>query len=114
MLDTWPYSGGTTTAYAIQFGIPVVTLKGKTLAQNQCTGILKNINITNTIANDVEEYIKIASSFASMPFKGLQKIKLKNYNHWQSIINEKQNSNNFKNLEDTLINVWEKYCEREG
>ena len=114
LLDTWPYSGGTTTAYAIQFGIPVVTLKGKTLAQNQCTGILKNINITNTIANDVEEYIKIASSFASMPFKGLQKIKLKNYNHWQSIINEKQNSNNFKNLEDTLINVWEKYCEREG
>ena len=47
-----------------------------------------------------------------MPFKGLPKIKLKNYNHWQSIINEKQNSNNFKNLEDTLINVWEKYCER--
>ena len=114
LLDTWPYSGGTTTAYAIQFGIPVVTLKGKTLAQNQCTGILKNINITNTIAYDVEEYINIAASFASMPFKELQKIKLKNFDHWQTIIKRKQYTNNFKNLEDTLIKVWKKHCGREG
>ena len=45
LLDTWPYSGGTTTAYALMYGIPVITLAGETVAQNQSLGILKNIGI---------------------------------------------------------------------
>ncbi len=38
ILDSWPYSGGTTTAYAMQYGIPTITISGVTVAQNQSAG----------------------------------------------------------------------------
>ena len=40
ILDTFPYTGGTTTGFALVMGVPVLTLAGKTLAARQGVSML--------------------------------------------------------------------------
>jgi len=109
ILDTWPYSGGTTTAYAAMYGIPVITLSGKSVAQNQSAGILKNIGIENSITNSKEEYINKAIELAS-DVDILYEIKLNNFQRYKDFTEKKQN-NTYLNLEKLLMNLWNEYCE---
>lgn len=64
-LDTFPYSGTTTTCEALWMGVPVVTFVGNVHAQRVSYSILKNIGIEDTIAYSEEEYINIAVSLAN-------------------------------------------------
>lgn len=64
-LDTFPYSGTTTTCEALWMGVPVVTLVGETHAQNVSTSLLTTIGYPEWIAKTPEEYIKIAISLAN-------------------------------------------------
>jgi protein O-GlcNAc transferase len=59
-LDTLGWSGGNTTLEAIAYGLPVVTLPGKFMRGRQSYGFLKFIEVTDTIANSEDDYIKIA------------------------------------------------------
>lgn len=108
LLDTWPYSGGTTTAYALMYGIPVVTLAGKNVAQNQSSGIMKNIGIDNSIANTKETYILKAVELAS-DLEKLYKIKLNNFEKYKTFTEKKQNKT-YTNLEELLSKLWKEYC----
>jgi protein O-GlcNAc transferase len=59
-LDPFPYPGGTTTAEALWMGVPVVTLAGHTFLSRQGAGLLANVNLTEWIAKDHEDYVEIA------------------------------------------------------
>lgn len=109
LLDTWPYSGGTTTAYALMYGIPVVTLAGETVAQNQSLGILKNIGIEDSIADTESSYVTKAIELASDTDR-LYQIKLENFQKYKAFTEQKQN-NTYTHLEKLLINLWNEYCE---
>jgi len=69
-LDTFPYTGTTTTCEALFMGVPVVTLVGKTHAHRVSYSILKSIGFTDTIAHSVDEYVDKAVKLAENP-KGL-------------------------------------------
>ena len=112
LLDTWPYSGGTTTAYALMYGIPVVTLSGNTVAQNQSSGIMRNLGIENSITTSKEHYINKAVELAS-DINNLYEIKLNNYQKYKNFAEQKQN-NTYLNLENLLINLWEEYCKQDN
>jgi predicted O-linked N-acetylglucosamine transferase (SPINDLY family) len=59
-LDTLSWSGGNTTLEAIACNLPIVTCPGKFMRGRHSYGILKMLEITDTIAQSEAEYIEIA------------------------------------------------------
>jgi len=59
-LDTISWSGGNTTLEAIACHLPVVTCPGEFMRGRHSYAILKMLGVTETIAQDADEYIEIA------------------------------------------------------
>ena len=66
-LDTFPYTGGTTTAFALWMGVPTVTLRGDTMLSLQGVSMLSCAGLTDWIADDVAAYVALAVRHASQP-----------------------------------------------
>lgn len=62
-LDTFPYTGVTTTFEAIWMGVPVLTLKGNNFTSRCGESININLKLEQFIAKDTEDYIKKAINF---------------------------------------------------
>jgi len=60
VLDTFPYSGGTTNFEASYMGAPILTKLGKSFLSNCGVSINKNLNMENFIANTEEDYVNLA------------------------------------------------------
>ncbi|MCC2970786.1 tetratricopeptide repeat protein [Massilia sp. IC2-476] len=56
-LDTFPYSGGTTTLFALYMGVPTLTLEGRTIAGRQGTSILTHHGLPQFIASDAADFV---------------------------------------------------------
>jgi predicted O-linked N-acetylglucosamine transferase (SPINDLY family) len=63
-LDPFPYTGGTTTILASWMGVPIVTWPDETLSSRQSFAVLQGLGITETIAGNLDEYVKIAVELA--------------------------------------------------
>ena len=59
-LDTWPYCGVATTCESLYMGVPVVTMRGKTSANNTGASILSQLGMSDWIADSEQDYIRIA------------------------------------------------------
>lgn len=55
-LDTFPYSGGTTTLHAMWMGVPTLTMAGDTAAGRQTVCILEHSGLQQYIATDTEDF----------------------------------------------------------
>jgi predicted O-linked N-acetylglucosamine transferase (SPINDLY family) len=64
ILDTFPYSGGTTTAHALSMGVPVLTLAGATMTSRQSAAILHPVGLAPFVAGSGDEFVAIACSWA--------------------------------------------------
>jgi protein O-GlcNAc transferase len=64
-LDTFPYSGGTTTMYAVWMGVPTVTLHGQTIPSRTSTSIMGHLGLDNYIAGDADEFVRKAVAAAT-------------------------------------------------
>ena len=60
MLDTFPFSGATTSCESLWMGVPVLTLNGEFPAARQTTSILKCLSEVDWIAQTKSEYLSIA------------------------------------------------------
>ena len=65
ILDTFPFSGGTTSVESLWMGVPFLSMKGDTLVSRQGYSILKNINLESFIASSQEDYISKAVHFSN-------------------------------------------------
>jgi tetratricopeptide (TPR) repeat protein len=63
-LDTWPYSGTTTTCECLWMGVPVVTLSGRTHASRVSAALLQRTGLDELVACDPAAYVQIASRLA--------------------------------------------------
>ncbi|MEO8674029.1 MAG: hypothetical protein ABI569_00520 [Casimicrobiaceae bacterium] len=63
-LDTMPYTGGDTTAAALDAGVPVVTRVGGRHAERMGYSILMHLGLTQTIAQTDDGYIDLAVRLA--------------------------------------------------
>ena len=67
ILDTFPFTGGTTTAQALWMGVSTVTRMGNTMLSLQGVSMLRCVGLTDWIAQNDEDYIRIACQFADDP-----------------------------------------------
>lgn len=66
-LDTFPWSGHTTTCHTLWMGVPVVALQGRAHAGRMSATILRAIGLPELIANDERGYVEIAVALAQDP-----------------------------------------------
>src|SRR3990172_4767432 len=59
-LDGISWSGNNTAHEAIACGLPIVTLPGPLMRARHCLGLLRRMELCETIAGDLEEYISLA------------------------------------------------------
>ncbi len=64
VLDTLPYTGGDTTAAALDMGVPVVTRVGERAAERMTYSLLAHLGVTDTVARSDDEYVAIACRLA--------------------------------------------------
>jgi predicted O-linked N-acetylglucosamine transferase (SPINDLY family) len=65
VLDTLPYTGGDTTAVALDMGVPVVTRVGERAAERMTYSLLAHLGVTDTLAGTDDDYVAIACRLAS-------------------------------------------------
>ena len=66
-LDTFPYSGGTTTTEAIWQGVPVVTFSGDRWVSRTSASILQSATLGELIGDGLQGYISLAIGLANSP-----------------------------------------------
>jgi predicted O-linked N-acetylglucosamine transferase (SPINDLY family) len=64
MLDTLHWSGGNTSLDALACGLPIVTLPGALMRGRQTAGMLDVIGVTELVAADRDDYLRIACRLA--------------------------------------------------
>jgi len=105
-LDTFPYTGVTTTFEAIWMGVPVLTLKGNNFTSRCGESINMNLNLREFIANDTDDYIKKAITFTNKIeiIRNLRK-NLREQAKNSPLYQTKDFADQFSNK---LINLWKK------
>lgn len=64
LLDTSPYTGGTTTCHALWMGVPLVTLAGETATSRGGASLLHAIGLAELVAQSPQQYVEIAAGLA--------------------------------------------------
>ncbi|OGA55760.1 MAG: hypothetical protein A3G81_19560 [Betaproteobacteria bacterium RIFCSPLOWO2_12_FULL_65_14] len=64
-LDSFPYTGGTTTFHSLWMGVPVVTLKGTTPVSRGGTSVLSVLGLEELIGESEGDYVNIAVALAA-------------------------------------------------
>src|SRR5882672_9882366 len=65
ILDTFPYTGGTTTCHALWMGVPVLSLVGDSAPSRGGASVLETIGLNELLADTPEGYLDKARSLAS-------------------------------------------------
>ncbi len=66
-LDTFPYTGGTTTNHALWMGVPTLTLAGRTAAGRQGAALLSHVGLDAFVAKDAADFQEKSLHWASDP-----------------------------------------------
>lgn len=64
VLDTFPYTGGTTTCEALWMGVPTLTIRGDSMIARQGASMLECVGLTDWIAQDEDDYVALAVAHA--------------------------------------------------
>ncbi len=64
MLDTFPYTGSTTTCESLWMGVPVLTLRGESFVGRISSSILTQLNLPELIAENRDQYVHTAVELA--------------------------------------------------
>ncbi len=106
ILDTFPYSGATTTCEALWMGVPTLTLPGDTLVSRQGASLLACAGLPDWIAGDEGAYVARAVAWGSE----LDRLaRLRSRLRQQVLASTLFDAPRFaRNLEDALIGMWDR------
>jgi len=106
-LDTFPYNGGTTSLEASWMCVPILTLKGNKFISRCGYSINKNLNMSDWIATNEDDYINKAILY-SQDINELNKIrsKLQESSRKTALFDSSQFANDFVM---NIMNIWNNY-----
>jgi protein O-GlcNAc transferase len=108
VLDSWPYTGGTTTNYALAMGVPVVTLRGPGRAHCQSAGVLGRIGLHDWVADDVDDFVVVAVRQAQ-DAAGLARLRAGLRARWRDTP-LRQPASVASGLEKAVRVMWQRWC----
>ncbi|HWY88037.1 MAG TPA: hypothetical protein VNX28_14995, partial [Gemmataceae bacterium] len=109
-LDPFPYGGGTTTCDALWMGVPVVSLAGQTAVGRGGLSLLSNIGLVDLVANDVEQYIRIAVELAAdLPRLRALRAGLRERLQRSPLMDAPRFA---RNIEKAFRDMWHRWCGR--
>ncbi|TNV22991.1 methyltransferase domain-containing protein [Buttiauxella sp. B2] len=108
LLDCFPYTGGTTTNYALWMGVPTLTLAGQTLVSRQGVANMCQFGLDEFVAESIDEYVAKALAF-SEDTQRLNELRMSLRDNISSL--EDSSISPAWYLEQTLRKAWEIYCE---
>lgn len=108
VLDTFPRTGGTTTAEALWMGVPVVTLAGKSYAERISASELTAVGLEQFIADNREDYERIAVALARNSALRIELRAQLRQRMAQSPLCDAENL--AREIESAYRSMWEKYC----
>ncbi|MES2991035.1 MAG: tetratricopeptide repeat protein [Pseudomonadota bacterium] len=65
VLDTFPYTGGTTTCEALWMGVPTITLTGESMIARQGVAMMSAARLPDWVAADAGQYVGKAVAFGT-------------------------------------------------
>lgn len=106
LLDSFPYTGGTTTSHAVWMGVPTLSIAGATTASRQGVEIMHIYGLQTFIATSQDDYIEKAIAWQS---------NLEELNGWRQRMRKNmplmQDSSGVADLLDkALRKAWQIYC----
>jgi predicted O-linked N-acetylglucosamine transferase (SPINDLY family) len=110
-LDPFPYPGITTSVENLWMGVPFITLAGKTFMARQGVGLLNNAGLSDWVAEDEDEYVKLAALRAGdLQALQQQRQELRSRVHASPIFDAPSFARNF---EGAMHDMWRAWCVRQ-
>ena len=107
-LDTYPYSGGTTTCHALWMGVPSLTITGPTTAGRQCTAMLQHLGIEGFAAMDKDDFVA-KGVYWSQHLEELAALRAGIRERWQQSSDEKPEVI-AAGIARALRHMWTRWC----
>jgi predicted O-linked N-acetylglucosamine transferase (SPINDLY family)/SAM-dependent methyltransferase len=63
-LDTFPYTGGTTTCHSLWMGVPILALTGETRVSRQTSGVMRQVGLDDWVSDSADELVEKAARWA--------------------------------------------------
>ncbi|MCC6302915.1 MAG: hypothetical protein IT489_08970, partial [Gammaproteobacteria bacterium] len=110
-LDPFPYTGTTTTCETLWMGIPVVSLAGESSVARSGLALLSSLGLQELVANDVADYVRIASELARDPQR-LSRLRQEIPTRFDASPLRDEAAFT-RDLEDAYRDMWRQWCARE-
>lgn len=110
LLDTFPYTGTTTTSEALWMGVPTLTLAGDTFLARFGTSVLVAAGLQECVATSVADYIARAISLAGdLPRLSALRVGLREQVRTSPLFDARRFAGNF---ESALWGMWQAHARR--
>lgn len=106
-LDTFPYSGMTTTCEALWMGVPVVSLAMDRSVSRYSLAILTNCGLADLVAHTPDDYVRIAVELASDPAR-LAALRASSRERFSRIIGDSAAFS--RRFESAMRSIWRDWC----
>ena len=111
-LDTYPYTGTTTTCESLWMGVPMITLLGKVHAGRVSASLLTAVGRGDLIAQSEQAYIELATKHAQQGVLSAEaRQALRDQVGGSSLTDE---PSYVKNVELVFEQLWESWCEKQS
>jgi tetratricopeptide (TPR) repeat protein len=107
-LDTYPYTGGTTTNHSLWMGVPVLTLKGVTRVSAQTAGVLGRNGLADWVCDAPEQIVSKAVHWASHPGE-LAALRAQMRAQLRATPG-RQDDAVLRGLESAITQMWQRWC----
>jgi len=107
LLDTHPYSGGTTTAHALWMGVPTVTLSGTIVPTRTTTAIQSSVGLSEFNTHTFEEYVAAACEWPTR----LSELAIIRTQLRDKMKQQPHSENITKHLELAMRHIWKQWCD---
>ncbi|MEO5375248.1 MAG: tetratricopeptide repeat protein [Alphaproteobacteria bacterium] len=112
VLDTYPVTGGTSTAIPLWMGVPVVTLAGGHAGQRFGAWLLEAVGLPELIAPDAEAFVRLAVDLLADRERLLRlRTGLRETMRYSPLCDE---AGAARDVEDAYRRLWREWCARRG